>query len=270
MIATAPSTGRRYVADSVNLTDGGTLSMASPILLLSRFTNLDQEFASDRPNQLTGSTSGSGSDGPDVQRLPLGIPEDTTTLSSERTLPDPYQTPAATPATSLPAASYAPVRDEENTSPGSTRRITDNSQSPANSSAESTSSPVPKGPLQPEVAPRESKGSQDDSYQATSQTTQQSPLQLDRTLQQIGVDPQHTSLVRRVALVRLANDPSALGEYFDPPSAVSASYSSSPAQTNSSASDASASRLAPDTPEAPADAPHRSFVAQSKLLNVSA
>jgi hypothetical protein len=242
--------------------------MASPVLALSRFTNLDQEFAPEYPNQLTGSTSGSVAD---VQPLPFGIPQDTVALSSAGTQPEPYQTPAATLAAPLSAAaSYVPVRPKENTSPASTTRNSNSSQSSIKSSAESKASSLPKAPPKPEAAPRESEASQNDPYQATTQTTQQSLLQLDRTLQQIGVDPQHTSLVRRVALVRLANDPPALGEYFGPPSSVVASASNSISQAAAPTPEPSDLKPTPNIPKASADAPHRPFVPQGKLLNVSA
>jgi hypothetical protein len=244
--------------------------MASPVLALSRFTNLDQESAPEYATQLTVSTHGSGADSADVQPLPLGIPEDTVTLSSARTQPNSYSTPAATPAPSLSAAaSYLPVRAKENISPDLNTRNARSTQSSTNSIGDSTTSSLSKAPPKPAPPPRESEASQDDPYQATNQTTQQSLLQLDRTLEQIGVDPQHTSLVRRVALVRLANDPPALGEYFGPASSVAASTTNSSSPASSPAPEPSDSKVTPDVPKASTDTSHRSFVPQGKLLNVS-
>jgi hypothetical protein len=239
--------------------------MASPDLALSRFTNLDQEFAPEYPNPLTGSASENNAVGSAFQPLPISIPHDTVTPSKPSSEPEPFRSLGTSAAPSLSsAATYSKVPTKEKTSAVSTVRNSENSQSSNTGSAKSTASSTPKAPPEPEAAPRETEAPQEDSYQTT---TQQSLLQLDRTLQQIGVDPQHTSLVRRVALVRLANDPPALGEYFGPPSAVAASISSSPAQTNSPAPEPTTTD---EVSKASTDPPHRHFVSQGKLLDVTA
>ncbi len=249
--------------------------MASPGLALSGFTNLDQEFAPEYSNPLSGSAPSNSAAGTDFQPVPVKIAHDTVTLSNTRSQSDPYQAPGTIAAAAASAvASNQSVPPKASTPPISTTRNSDSSQTSTKGETESTIASVPKPPPKPEATARPSAATQDDSYQATTQTTQQSLLQLDRTLQQIGVDPQHTSLVRRVALVRLANDPPALGEYFGPPSSVAETVAetaaSSPARTHAAAPEPSASKPAANTPKTSPDAPHRSFVPPGKLLNVSA
>ncbi len=246
--------------------------MASPGLALTRFTNLDQEFAPEYSNALVGPTSENSAAGTTSQPTSTSLPHDTVTLSNAVPLSEPYQTTGTSTATSLASISTFPPVRSKTAFPASTTGNPESPQSPAQTRAELAASSTLKAPPKPTAPPppRESEAAQDDSYQPTTQSTQRSLLQLDRTLQQIGVDPQHTSLVRRVALVRLANDPPALGEYFGPPSIVAAATASSPAEARPPATESASSKSTPDTPKPSADAPHRSFVPQGKLLNVSA
>jgi hypothetical protein len=245
--------------------------MASPGLALSGFTNLDQEFAPEYQNSLTGSAPGNSTAGSDVQPLPIGTPHDTVTLSNPGSEPDQYQSLRTTAAASFPSAAHYPtVRDKASISPVLSERNSERSQSSTKESADARASSTPKAPPKLEAVPSETEAPQEDSYQATTQTAQQSLLQLDRTLQQIGVDPQHTSLVRRVALVRLANDPPALGEYFGPPSAVAATTSNFHAETRSPAPEPATPTPTTDTVNAPSEPLHRSFLPEGKLLNVIA
>jgi hypothetical protein len=57
--------------------------------------------------------------------------------------------------------------------------------------------------------------------------------QLDRTLQQLGINPESVSLNRRVELLRLADNPAALQQYFQPSFAPSAGLSSLPPSRSS-------------------------------------
>jgi hypothetical protein len=224
--------------------------MASPGLALSRSTNLDQEFAPEYQSPLTGSAPGNSASGSDVQPLPIGTPHDTVTLSNSGSQHELHQALVTSSASSaFSAAAYPTIRAKASIS---------------------AVSAIPKASPKPESAPREAEVPKEDLYQATTQNTQQSLLQLDRTLQQIGVDPQHTSLVRRVALVRLANDPPALGEYFGPPSAASAAASNSAAETNSPAPEHTTFKSTADVAKTSSDAPRRPFLPQGKLLNVTA
>lgn len=82
---------------------------------------------------------------------------------------------------------------------------------------------------------------------------------LDETLQQIGINPFSISIVRREALLSLANDPSALVQYFQtsPSNTPQSTQFGSPAQqTTNSPSDGTngggtVSQTSPETPQPP-------------------
>jgi hypothetical protein len=108
--------------------------------------------------------------------------------------------------------------------------------------------------------------------QASSVTAQEQLQQLDRTLQQLGINPESVSLIRRVELLRLADNPAALQQYFQPSFAPSAGLrslapSSTAVQSASSPLSASASNT---SPYVPATNQFRNSTAAGSHLNVSA
>src|ERR1700722_3474261 len=244
------------------LSSRGRFSMASNGLSLGRFTNLDQEIAPEYSNpRNVPAPESSPASTTEAQPLAIPLPHDTVTLSTAVSQRSPYQASATSLAASVSdAASY----------PSSAAPSSESSQSSTVTGGKSTVAPTAKEQRKPQAPPRESEASQNDPYQATTQTTQQSLLQLDGTLQQIGVNPQDASLIRRVALVRLANDPPALAEYFGPSSSVVASIPKPPSQSESAAPKHPDSDPTPNPQRTAQDAPHQKFAPEGKLLNVSA
>ncbi|HEY0703527.1 MAG TPA: hypothetical protein VGD60_12235 [Candidatus Acidoferrales bacterium] len=251
--------------------------MASPGLALSGFANLDQEVAPEYPNGFTaapGSANRSAA-ATEIQPLPIAIPHDTVTLSSSAAPRATYQesgtNPAAAPL-SAPAF-YPPGRASRATATAAVPATESpaNSQSTAAKHGESTALSETQTLPKPAPAPHETDASQNDPYRASTQTTQQSLLQLDRTLQQIGINPQRTSLIRRVALVRLANDPPALGQYFGASPSVTAPASSASTKTEST-QQPTQRPASPDaaSTESATETSHQTFGTNGKRLNVSA
>ena len=83
-------------------------------------------------------------------------------------------------------------------------------------------SAVTSAQVKAEGTPKTSKAA---ATQASSVTAQEQLQQLDRTLQQLGINPESVSLIRRVELLRLADNPAALQQYFQPSFAPSAGLS---------------------------------------------
>ena len=193
--------------------------MSSVGLALGRTTSVSQEFAQEpAPNRISISpTSDAAISGPGSNSVLSDLPEDTVTISNAP-LPAPRNQPtkggvlhggnSVVPETSLGAAGSYNVL---------------NAKSGSNPSAVSSAMP---------------EASKTAAAQASSVTAQEQLQQLDRTLQQLGINPESVSLIRRVELIRLANNPAALEEYFQSPSA----------STTGSASQGPSSAAAPTPP----------------------
>jgi hypothetical protein len=243
--------------------------MASPGLALSGFKNLDQELGAEYSSPLITPGPESIPAATEVQPLPVALPHDTVTLSTAGSQRATYQPTAFSSAVSVSGAAFdPPARTNRANSEALAARNSEGSHSSTTGGEATTTSTTKPSPHTP-AAPRESDVALNDPYRAATQTTQQSLLQLDRTLQQIGVNPQHTSLIRRVALIRLANDPPALGEYFGPPPSVAPIAPGPATQTESAAKPSSTSRTTSENSIAEQDGTHQTFAPQGKRLNVS-
>jgi hypothetical protein len=108
--------------------------------------------------------------------------------------------------------------------------------------------------------------------QASSVTAQEQLQQLDRTLQQLGINPESVSLIRRVELLRLADNPAALQQYFQPSFAPSARLSSlAPSSTTVQSASAPLAASASNTsPYVPATNQFPNSTAAGSHLSVSA
>ena len=198
--------------------------MSSVGLALSRTTSVSQEFAQEpAPNRIpTSPTPDAAISGPGSNSVLSDLPEDSVTISNAL-LPAPRNQPtkggvlhgenSVVPETSLAAAGNDLLNAKSGSNPSAVR------------SAQVKADGTPKA-------------SKTAAAQASSVTAQEQLQQLDRTLQQLGINPESVSLIRRVELIRLANNPAALEQYFQSPSA----------STTGSASQGPSSAAAPTPP----------------------
>jgi|SRR5271156_357428 len=223
--------------------------MSSVGLAPSSATSISQEFAQEQPpNPIPTSASLDTFIGAPVQNpLSSEVPQDTVTLSSALlppTLPQHQSTkglPPGAPETSRAAAGrYDLLNAKSNSNPTAVK------------SALVKADGTPQANL----------------VQVSSPNAQEELQQLDRTLQQLGINPQTVSLIRRVELLRLANDPAALEQYFQSAAGIATQIPSaaaaSPPQTQAAGSSSNDSTYAPATGQSPKSA------VRGSPLNVSA
>jgi hypothetical protein len=179
--------------------------MSSIGLALSRTTGVSQEFAQEpAPNRIPISpTPDAAISGPGSNSVLSDLPEDTVTISNA--LPAPRNQPTK-----------GGVLHGENSVVPETSLAAAGSYDLLNAKSGSNPSAVSSAQVKADGAPEASKTA---ATQASSVTAQEQLQQLDRTLQQLGINPESVSLIRRVELIRLANNPAALEQYFQSPSA---------------------------------------------------
>ena len=199
--------------------------MSSVGLALSRTTSVSQEFAQEpAPNRIpTSPTPDAAISGPGSNSVLSDLPEDSVTISNAL-LPAPRNQPTK-----------GGVLHGENSVVPETSLAAAGSYDLLNAKSGSNPSAVSSAQVKADGTPKASKTA---AAQASSVTAQEQLQQLDRTLQQLGINPESVSLIRRVELIRLANNPAALEQYFQSPSA----------STTGSASQGPSSAAAPTPP----------------------
>jgi hypothetical protein len=136
-----------------------------------------------------------------------------------------------------------------------------------NAKSNSNPSAVSSAQVKADGTPKTSKAV---AAQASSVTAQEQLQQLDRTLQQLGINPESVSLIRRVELLRLADNPAALQQYFQPSFAPSAGLSAPSSTTVQSASAPLAASASNTSPYVPATTQFPNSTAAGSHLSVSA
>src|ERR1700722_10035516 len=233
--------------------------MSSVGLALSRTASVSREFAQ-KPSPSSNPTlpyRNAAIGGSAPNSLPSQIPEDKVTISNTLSFSKPPQNQSTNGVlgganSAAPDASRAAAGRDDllNTKP--------NSNPSAVNSAQVTANGDPKS-LKNTAA------------QPSSVTAQEQLQELDRTLQQLGINPEGVSLIRRVELLRLANDPAALEQYFQ----SSPSTASQGSQLLSNAANpASPPEIAVpnsvNSPNTPAATPPPKSTSYGNRLNVSA
>jgi hypothetical protein len=136
-----------------------------------------------------------------------------------------------------------------------------------NAKSNSNPSAVSSAQVKADGTPKTSKAV---AAQASSVTAQEQLQQLDRTLQQLGINPESVSLIRRVELLRLADNPAALQQYFQPSFAPSAGLSAPSSTTVQSVSAPLAASASNTSPYVPATTQFPNSTAAGSHLSVSA
>ena len=177
--------------------------MSSVGLALSGAAGIGEEFAQEQPSNAASAYAPADPVVPAPVQNPLssGAPQDTVTLSHGRL---PSSTPQNQSTTGLTQGAPSAAFETSSAAAGRYDRL--NAKSNSNPSAV-TSAQI-KADGNPTTA------SHANAVQASSVTAQEQLTQLDRTLQQLGINPDSVSLIRRVELLRLANDPAALEQSF--------------------------------------------------------
>jgi len=176
--------------------------MSSVGLALNRTASVGQEFAQEPPpnSAPTSPYRDPVIGGPTPNSLSSAAPEDTVTISNTLSPSRPPQNQftdgvlgGTNPAAPDASRAAAGRDDLLNAKPSSNPSAVNSAQVTANGDPKS---------LKTSAA------------QPSSVTAQEQLQELDRTLQQLGINPEGVSLIRRVELLRLANDPAALEQYF--------------------------------------------------------
>jgi hypothetical protein len=240
---------------------GRSIEMSSVGLALIRTASVSQEFAQEPPPSSTPTSPYQDPliGGSTPNSLPPNIPEDTVTISNTRSPSRPPQNESANDVlggvlgganSAAPEAARAAAGHDDllNAKPNSNRSAVNSAQVSANGDPKSLNTTA---------------------AQPSSVNAQEQLQELDRTLQQLGINPESVSLIRRVELLRLANDPAALQQYFQssPSTAAQGSRLSS-----TTANPASLTEIAvPTSANSPAAAtPPPKSTGYGNRLNVSA
>jgi hypothetical protein len=187
--------------------------MSSVGLALSGTASVNQEFAQGpAPNRIpTSPTPDAVAAGSTPNSVPSVVPEDTVTISNAL-LPPPRN-----------QSTKGGVLRGENSVASETSRAAAGSYDLLNAKSNSNPSAVSSAQVKADGTPKSSKST---AVQPTSVNAQEQLQQLDRTLQQLGINPESVSLIRRVELLRLADNPAALEQYFQPSSSSNAGSNS--------------------------------------------
>jgi hypothetical protein len=222
---------------------GRSVAMSSVGLALSRTASISQEFAQEpAPNRIpTSPAPDNVALGPPPNFAPSEVPEDTVTISK-----------ALLPAPQNQSTKGGVIRGENSAAP-ETSRAAAGSYDLLNAKSNSNPSAVSSAQVKADGTPKSSKST---AVQPTSVSAQEQLQQLDRTLQQLGINPESVSLIRRVELLRLANNPAALEQYFQssfPPTSIETSQVRSGAAVTASAAvnASSSSSYQPTTNQSP-------------------
>jgi hypothetical protein len=218
-------------------------------LALSRTDSVRQDFAQEAaPNRIPTSRA------PDAAYLasnpssvPSDLPEDTVTISNPPLRTSPNQSTKGGAFSVENSGHYDLLNAKSNSNP----------------------SAVSSAQVKADGTPKTSKAA---AAQAPSVTAQEQLQQLDRTLQQLGINPESVSLIRRVELLRLADNPAALQQYFQPSFTPSTGLSSlAPSSTAvQSASALLAASASNTSPYVPATNQFPNSTAAGSHLNISA
>ena len=233
--------------------------MSSVGLTLSGTILIGQEFAQEQPtNPASASAPVDPVAGAPVQNLLApGAPQDTVTLSHGRL---PSSTPQNQSTKGLTQGAPSAASETSRAAAGRYDLL--------NAKSNSGSSAVASAQINSDGTP---KTSQTAVVQASSVTAQEQLQQLDRTLQRLGINPQTVSLIRRVELVGLANDPAALEQYFQSPTSPAGPATSVPsAAAASSTQPQVAGSASNSSTAAPAAGQSPKSIVHGTHLNVSA
>lgn len=229
--------------------------MSSVGLALNRTASVSQEFAQEPPPNPTPTSQYRDPviAGAAPNSFPSTIPEDTVTISNSLA---PSRLSQNQAANSVPGG--APEASRAAAGQYDLLNAKQNSNPSAVNSAQVGADGTPKS--------SNTTGSQPSSVNAQVQLQE-----LDRTLQQLGINPESVSLIRRVELLRLANDPAALQQYFQssPSSAAQSSQLSSTTANPASPSEIALPNLA-NSPKTPAATLLPKSTGSGDRLNVSA
>src|ERR1700733_3684901 len=234
--------------------------MSAVGLALSRTASVIQEFAQ-KPSPSSNPTlpyRNAAIGGSAPNSLPSQIPEDKVTISNTLSFSKPPQN-QSTNGVLGGANSAAPVASRPAAGQYDLLNAKQNSNPTAVNSAQVGADGTPKS-------------SNTTGGQPSSVNAQEQLQELDRTLQQLGINPESVSLIRRVELLVLANNPAALQQYFQPSFTPSAGLSSL-APSSTAAQSASAPLAASDSntsPYVPATNQFPNSTAAGSHLNVSA
>ena len=264
--------------------------MSSVALGLSQVTDAAPRFAQERANEIPASDArslpvASGNEPP----LPPATPHDTVTLSAtgfpsaSPRIPN-SQGFAQSPAMIAPAfvaltdpVFYPPESFGKSSTAGTTSSNGNAvpARSPSNpvkrEDLSNTAASNPNSNTASGAAPADDEPTNAATAQTSGPIAQESLQQLDRTLQQIGINPQSISLIRRVELLSFANDPLALEQYFRTPPAGTAEVSRPSSTTAAPAPTYTvSSKSGPDPLTAGPSQAQPQATTQGKHLNISA
>jgi|HubBroStandDraft_2_1064218.scaffolds.fasta_scaffold95407_2 hypothetical protein len=232
--------------------------MSSVGLALSRTASISQEFAQ-KPSPSSNPTlpyRNAAIGGSAPNSLPSQIPEDKVTISNTLSFSKPPQN-QSTNGVLGGANSAAPVASRPAAGQYDLLNAKQNSNPIAVNSAQVGADGTPKS-------------SNTTGGQPSSVNAQEQLQELDRTLQQLGINPESVSLIRRVELLVLANNPAALQQYFQSSPSNAAQNSQLSPNTANPATPSETTVPAANSPNPPpAMSPSESTVTGNHL-NVSA
>ena len=226
-------------------------------LALSRTDSVRQEFAQEpAPNRIpTSRAPDAAYPASNPSAVPSDLPEDTVTISNPLL------------RTSQNQSTKGGVLGVENSAAPETSSAAAGHYDLLNAKSNSNPSAVSSAQVKADGTPKTSKAV---AAQASSVTAQEQLQQLDRTLQQLGINPESVSLIRRVELLRLADNPAALQQYFQPSFAPSAGLSAPSSTTVQSVSAPLAASASNTSPYVPATTQFPNSTAAGSHLSVSA
>jgi hypothetical protein len=181
---------------------GRSIEMSSVGLTLSGIASVSQEFAQEPSANPTPTSPYRDPliDGSTANSLPAKIPEDTVTISSTHS---PARAPQKQTGNGVLGGANSGAPEASRAAAGHDDFL--NAKPNSNPSAVNSAQVTADG---------HQKNLKTTAAQPPSVSAQQQLQELDRTLQQLGINPESVTLIRRVELLRLANDPAALQQYF--------------------------------------------------------